>query len=296
MVFIRYLARRFGSCTILLLCIILFCLLSINKYLEVQACPREISRNVKSILQKEVYKRMKIEPEELPDDCHLNPNFDKYFDQESNKIKKKSRGEFLCNYCGKRFVNEFYIDRHMDNKHADRLQSNRTVCLADLCPILGCSSKPTDSRNSHRKSNKDRYANLGPSFRDVEPCSENEVERNKYLCEGLIRRCFSELSGGEELGDHFRKHFCNKLHCENGILVGAPQSTLESGGESFFVLHFVQVLVICMVIAFTIIYATAVGSWRRLIGLKTEIISPMQRSSKWASSFFQSTHFTKKTL
>jgi hypothetical protein len=32
-------------------------------------------------------------------------------------------------------------------------------------------------------------------------------------------RCFSELSNGQELGDYFRKHFCNKLHCENGILV-----------------------------------------------------------------------------
>lgn len=36
-------------------------------------------------------------------------------------------------------MNEFYLDRHLHNKHDD-YNSNTTVCLADYCSILGCQS------------------------------------------------------------------------------------------------------------------------------------------------------------
>lgn len=269
-----------------------------NIHHEGQLCPRDVSRNAKAILEKEVYRRIKIKPDELPDDCQLNPNFDRYYDQELNKKHRRSKGEFQCNYCGKRFVNEFYIDRHMDNKHRDKLQPNRTTCFADLCPIIGCSTKSSSQdRNSHYKSNRGRYASLAPSFHNLELCSEKEVETNKFLCEGLIRRCFSGIPEGAGVGDYFRTHYCNALHCENGILVGAHTGS-AAGHGSFFIVHFVQILIVCIIIAFMIIYVTAVGSWRRLLGFRTDIRSPLERSSIRRLLNFQtnSSNTTKKKL
>ena len=41
----------------------------------------------------------------------------------------------------KEFVNEYYIDKHMHNKHEDALEGVQGgYCLADFCPIVGCSS------------------------------------------------------------------------------------------------------------------------------------------------------------
>ena len=56
----------------------------------------------------------------LPEECVLNPRFDAYLDQEVHKVEE-SRYEWRCEYCHKTFKNEFYMDRHMDNKHTDKI-------------------------------------------------------------------------------------------------------------------------------------------------------------------------------
>jgi hypothetical protein len=40
--------------------------------------------------------------------------------QEAEKSTNEA-GEAACGLCGKKFRDESYLDRHMDNKHADHL-------------------------------------------------------------------------------------------------------------------------------------------------------------------------------
>lgn len=48
-----------------------------------------------------------------------------------------------CTICGKRFVSEFYLDRHMDNKHADHLLVSR--CCPQTSAVFFFLPKPADS-------------------------------------------------------------------------------------------------------------------------------------------------------
>lgn len=100
-----------------------------------------------------------------------------------------------------------YLDRHFDNKHQDTIevkyyihvnsiivlyysqfdhsclcrQANRTTCLADLCPLFGCSEQNTHYRGSGGRASSGAFSKL-------HPCSDEEVERYVYKCEVLSRR------------------------------------------------------------------------------------------------------------
>jgi hypothetical protein len=56
----------------------------------------------------------------LPSDCPWHPTRDPYFDQEKHK-QAMSHREWVCEYCGKKFRTEFYIDQHMDRRHQDMI-------------------------------------------------------------------------------------------------------------------------------------------------------------------------------
>jgi hypothetical protein len=98
----------------------------------------------------------------------------------------------------------FWSFSHLDNKHSDTLPSNATICLADYCPIFGCSSK---SRSTDE-----------PSFHHLVFCKDEEMEKYSYQCENLARNCFSSQSENQIMYQQFRTQICGSLHCENGIL------------------------------------------------------------------------------
>jgi hypothetical protein len=102
-----------------------------------ESCSREIARKVRSYLQKDVFSKLDFPATELPDSCQLNPKHDAYLDQEQHK-SEVNRNDWTCLYCRKHFKSQFYLDRHMSLKHTDKLASNSTICLADMCPIFGC--------------------------------------------------------------------------------------------------------------------------------------------------------------
>lgn len=122
-------------------------------------------------------------------------------------------------------ISHVCFPRHMDNKHPDKIQvitevtenwnvariipfntmglikskpshshfilfyffcQNNSYCFADLCPLFGCSSKTIQIQNRRRN----RHASNDPkkSFLNVEQCNEVEVEKNKYLCESVMRK------------------------------------------------------------------------------------------------------------
>ena len=74
---------------------------------------------------------------ELPPQCPLAPSMDVFLHQEQHKKSAGRQGYVKCLFCGKTFRNDFYMDRHLDNKHSDQFLPNATTCLADFCDVRG---------------------------------------------------------------------------------------------------------------------------------------------------------------
>ena len=110
---------------------------SVITVLAHEHCSRTLSRRVRTYLNREVFSLL---PEtfaatSLPESCPLNPRYDIFLDQEIHK-HERSRSEWECGYCRKSFKNEFYIDRHMDNKHSDKLVVNFALFMFLFCKIV----------------------------------------------------------------------------------------------------------------------------------------------------------------
>ena len=87
-----------------------------------QHCSREQSRQVHLYVLAHVYPQLSSsELKQLPNYCPFSPHQYIYLYQENNKTEL-SIGEWRCQHCRKVFVNEFYLDKHMENKHVETLQ------------------------------------------------------------------------------------------------------------------------------------------------------------------------------
>jgi len=126
-----------------------------------------------------------IRPDDLPNDCMLNPERDMYLRQESHKEFVR-QGHVKCGFCGKTFKNQYYMDRHLDNKHPGEFLANASVCLADYCDILNCE----------------------PFV--VTACQESDMERRRHRCRSIFDRCFPSDSD-ERLHNAFMHSFCGKV-------------------------------------------------------------------------------------
>ena len=62
----------------------------------------------------------------IPDTCLFSPERDKYLLQEENKVSE-GISKWYCNYCGKGFYSEDFLDQHFDNRHPEFV---REVVLA----------------------------------------------------------------------------------------------------------------------------------------------------------------------
>ncbi len=195
------------------------------QWVQDEGCSRLSSRLVRSFLVKDVFPRLPFPPEALPEACQLNPRFDRYRFQEGNKTEV-TRGDFQCKLCGKHFRTEFYLDKHMHNKHQNILQGgDHGICLGDLCPIFGCSSQDDSNFHINYRAGK---TNRGPRelldenkfFQLDESCTTASLEKQQFLCDAMIRKCFSGLVD-TSLQKQFKKNICGELECINGLLKGS---------------------------------------------------------------------------
>ena len=72
----------------------------------------------------------------LPLECPLHPQRDLFADQESHKSHRHPH--WLCAYCGKAFLQETDLDRHLGARHADRLNEVTGVMHADRLNEVTC--------------------------------------------------------------------------------------------------------------------------------------------------------------
>lgn len=192
-----------------------------------KSCSREKSRIARTLVQQLLLgmsgvgrrssrKRMRRLMDALPEQCLLRPEHDLYYDQEFHK-KAMRWNLWRCRYCGKRFVSEYYLDKHLDLKHQSLL--NHTLfCPADLCDALDCSAyaslgkTPTSrhKRDAHvastqRRLSKRRAARLASSCPDDE-----DLEAKKQRCRVVMGACGFEVA------------FCDQITCIGGRLIGSP--------------------------------------------------------------------------
>ena len=69
--------------------------------------------------------------------CPLHASRDLYRIQEGNKTQEYA-AKWVCNFCGKGFYSEHYLDKHFDNKHSDKLVKVRTAFYQCLLNAIHC--------------------------------------------------------------------------------------------------------------------------------------------------------------
>ena len=78
-----------------------------------------------STISQHFYSVFQAKNQEPHDKCPLHASRDLYLIQEGNKTQEYA-AKWVCNFCGKAFYAEHYIDKHFDNKHTDKLVKVRT--------------------------------------------------------------------------------------------------------------------------------------------------------------------------
>lgn len=166
-------------------------------------CSRPLSRIVRNQLTEHFYSAFESKNQEPHRKCPLHSASDLYRIQEGNKTQEYP-AKWVCNFCGKAFFSEYYIDKHFDNKHSDKLVKGSAVCLADFCDIFRC-----EVFENQRKDH----------FWEKKLCREDRLMVRRRRCEALMRSCLpkgnlsveQELEIYEEIG----ANTCALLNCKN---------------------------------------------------------------------------------
>ncbi|CAD5122159.1 DgyrCDS10607 [Dimorphilus gyrociliatus] len=72
----------------------------------------------------------------FPETCPFDLRSEVYQNYEMRKVEETA-SKWTCNFCGKSFVSEEFLENHFDLKHPGHLR-NDLKCLSDLCPYFRC--------------------------------------------------------------------------------------------------------------------------------------------------------------
>jgi hypothetical protein len=243
-----------------------------------ERCNREEARQVRGFVEEDVYPLLVgtgITAEQLPSGCLLNPTIDPYTVHEQHKEMVR-RGEWKCTYCGKHFTSEFYVDRHLNNKHLQQLPvTAKSGCLGDLCPIFGCKERKTLKGPPSSSGGGPPYqppqsvaaAAAAKSFKALQSCTTEEVERQNYKCKVVSKRCFGGVrKDGQTVESLFNEAVCDRLRCQNGVLLGSimdrrslKDAADDGTGGSAVVWTIFKYLGIGLILLFVFFYALSTG-------------------------------------
>lgn len=222
------------------------------------ACSRERSRHARAVLDDFFHPLVEDNAYDLPSTCPFDRSKDMYLEHERHKEVVR-RTQFRSLYSDKVFKSEYYVDKHMDNRHMDKIPPGADVCLADYCDVLRCDEhrewRQMDGRGRGRRKQAIERV-FGRS------CDREKLRGARHFCEVVMRRCFPTggavddtlpVSAGvaARLGEHFTRHHCDALTCEDVSRMFERMSghRPESGGGAMVAL----VLVLALLTAF---YAT----------------------------------------
>lgn len=95
---------------------------------------------------------------------------------------------------GQQFRTEFYMDRHMDNKHADKLNmgddDSSPRCLDSLCGVLGCGEFSTDGCAIGGRG-EGAGGSVGVGMMGCGACDNADMDKRRFRCKALFHRLVS---------------------------------------------------------------------------------------------------------
>ncbi|XP_062592064.1 uncharacterized protein LOC134253551 [Saccostrea cucullata] len=200
-------------------------------------CPRDRSRTVRKLLKEVVYPLFQQAKTSIPDTCLFSPERDKYVLQEENKVSE-GISKWYCDYCGKGFYAEDYLDQHFDRRHPEFVREDKSaVCFADYCDIMRC-----DILDGRRRK----------EFWDVSLCLESDMKELMEDCEKLMSACVPDglsKNATEFLITHMTQNVCSFLTCKKYW-----DSAVEEENDGII---FYSILTVFLIIMLTIYYCVA---------------------------------------
>ncbi|KAJ1431493.1 hypothetical protein B484DRAFT_347218 [Ochromonadaceae sp. CCMP2298] len=253
-------------------------------------CSRQLSRQVRRYLTDDVLPILNVKRESLPSSCPFHPLADMYLEQENHKSEHQG-SDYQCQYCDKKFLDEFYMDKHMDRLHADMIPANATVCLADHCPMFGCGSAEEIAKKKTNVKSRDVEEGFGrrimKNFGKMERCSEEEVLLIREQCAEVSDRyaftyyrivatlrfqitLYSHRCFDAGASARFSSIVCSNVQCVHGILKGGikPETNKDPFVATIFRILFLviiaSVLIIQVLFSDTVYYRmVALFGWRK---------------------------------
>lgn len=127
---------------------------------------------------------------------------------------------YLCPMCGKSFSTLFYLDRHLDNVHSDRISS---FCAADWCnqflSVQSCHDMAFDLEPYYGPGGGEH----GPEARVIKhswfqqahslPCRERNLEQARLQCEQVVNCCFTS----DRISQPLLQRLCGALSCKKRL-------------------------------------------------------------------------------
>jgi len=168
------------------------------------SCSRERSRQARAVLNEFFYVVTDGARYELDDRCPIARQKDMFYEQEKHKERVRySKQYWRSLYSGKVFKSEYYVDKHMERRHRDKIPPGADICLAEYCDLLQCDRHVAYSNDEKHKSLK---------------CDKPYLVGVRAACKDLLAQCFSDKDTSdkaERLNAYFTKYYCDRMTCED---------------------------------------------------------------------------------
>ncbi|EDO41965.1 predicted protein, partial [Nematostella vectensis] len=166
-------------------------------------CSRYHSRLVRNALREHFFPAYDQHKVDVPLSCLLHETHDVFIRHEINK-EEEHVSRWTCNFCGKAFYSEHYIDMHMQNRHKDFLIQDSSVCLADYCDVFRCVVL-----NDQKKE----------WFWERALCKHEKMAALKRRCEVLMHGCMPVANGTSDtpykVYETVWSNVCSLLTCKD---------------------------------------------------------------------------------
>ena len=256
------------------------------------ACSRERSRHARGVLDDFFHPVADRNRFRLPSNCPFDRSKDMYLEHEKHKEVVR-RTQYKSLYSDKTFYSEHYVDKHMDNRHMDKVPPGADVCLADYCEVLRCDEHQAWKHPELRKT-------IGSSASRAR-CSEEKMRGVRHFCEVLMSRCFP-TSGVDDGGavtaarlrEYFTRHHCDMLTCDGvhdmfGVL-GSHNAVPGGGGYAL-----VLIVVFGAVGVYYVFVWNAVRDGRRSVDLRRARKETVgTRAERWLVAVSKKLPFSKR--
>ncbi|KAI0217900.1 hypothetical protein LSAT2_030364 [Lamellibrachia satsuma] len=203
-------------------------------------CSRHKSRIVRKIIEQELLSLYTDFEAAMPQECPLSFTADMYALQEQRKLEDTS-SKWICQFCGKAFYEEHFLDMHFENRHASYIrQGSSVVCLADLCHVFRCDVVSGQSV---------------PEYWDRALCHERMLQRHRAECMDVMQKCTPKLTDSSrqrQFSEALSHLVCDFLTCDK---YWEPREFEMNPLHTLVYIIAVFVLVFALLVYYTIAYS-----------------------------------------